>query len=93
MWKDVVLADKLIVIGYFIYSGSAAARLFKGCNTGNIFELIRYWVLIPFLLSRNFFGTGIMNFYRDNLILASILQLLISSFFLKRYFSNKVKQA
>lgn len=93
MWKDVVLADKLIVIGYFIYSGSAAARLFKGCNTGNILELIRYWILIPFLLSRNFFGATIMNFYRDYLMMASILQLLISSFFLKRYFNNKVKQA
>ena len=93
LWKNAVLIDKLIVIGYFVYSGSAAARLFKGCNTANILELIRYWILIPFLLSRNLFGATIMNFYRDNFIYASILQLFISSFFLKRYFNNKVKQA
>ena len=65
----------------------------KDATIDNILELIRYWMLIPFLLSRNFLGATIMNFYRDNLILASILQVLISSFFLKRYFNNKIKQA
>merc|ERR1719192_1468643 len=91
LWSDVGVSDKLIVIGYFIYSGSAAARLFKGCNTANILELIRYWILIPFLLSRNLFGTAIMNLYRNYFILISILQLLVSSFFLKRYFENSNK--
>ena len=93
LWKNALLIDKLIVIGYFVYSGSAAAKLFKGCNSANILELIRYWILIPFLLSRNLFGATVMNFYRDNFIYASILQLFISSFFLKRYVNNKVKQA
>ena len=63
LWAGVETIDKLIVIGYFIYSGSAAARLFKGCSSANVLELVRYSILIPFLLSRNLFGTGVMNMY------------------------------
>jgi len=94
LWADVETIDKLIVIGYFIYSGSAAARLFKGCSFANVLELVRYSILIPFLLSRNLFGTGVMNMYSDYWIYISTCQLLISLFFCKRYFtqSDKIKQ-
>ena len=42
LWSEVALADKLLVIGYFIYSGSAAAKFFHGSKSANIFEAIRY---------------------------------------------------
>ena len=94
LWNDVEKIDKFIVIGYFIYSGSAAARLFKGCSSANVFELVRYSILIPFLLSRNLFGTGVLNIYHDHWIYISTFQVLISLFFCKRYFthSDKIKQ-
>ena len=94
LWNDVETIDKFIVIGYFIYSGSAAARLFKGCSSANILELVRYSILIPFLLSRNLFGTDVLNIYRDYWIYISTFQVLIPLFFCKRYFthSDKIKQ-
>ena len=94
LWNDVETIDKLIVIGYFIYSGSAAARLFKGCSSANVLELVRYSILIPFLVSKNLFGTDVLNIYRDYWNYISTFQVLISLFFCKRYFahSDKIKQ-
>jgi len=76
------LYEKLIVASYFIYSGSAAAALFSNQKFGYFCEIIRFFVIFPFLMKNNSFGP----YFVENFNLYASLSLSIGILFSIKYF-------
>ena len=88
MKHNFVIYEKAIFVAYFIYSGAAAGNLFNGDKLGYFLEIIRYFILIPYMLQSNTFGL----YFVENFNLYLSCSLSIGLLFCYRYFDSCNKQ-
>ena len=80
--------EKIGFVLYFIYSGAAAGNLFNGDKLGFFLEIVRYFIIFPYMLNNNTFG----EYFVNNFNLSLACSLSIGLVFCYKYFNTPMKK-